>query len=109
MKKRLRKKYRVGEYQEFGFALELELAQEGKGGEAPEMLQRFLNDAVEANQLCASGGGHGNKWQFFLCSCTRHGSVTEEQRQQVMNWLAGAPGLASHLVGPLVDAWYGQA
>jgi uncharacterized protein YggL (DUF469 family) len=109
MKKRLRKKFRVGEFQEFGFAVELELAGKGMGDAVPELVDRFLGEVVEAGRLCAAGGGQGTRWNFFICSTARRGSVDERQRQQVAEWLAAAPGLASHQVGPLVDAWHGQA
>jgi uncharacterized protein YggL (DUF469 family) len=109
MKKRLRKKFRVGEFQEFGFAVELQMAGKGSEDGIPGLVDQFLGEVVEAGRLCASGCGHGAQWNFFLCSTARRGSVSEQQRQQVADWLAVAPGLASHEVGPLVDAWHGRS
>lgn len=106
MKRRLRKKKRLGEFQELGFEVTYSLAQ----GASPEVrgsfLAGFLEEAIEANDLIASGGG-GAPSEFFVVSAKRRGSATNEQRNVVSEWLGKNSSIVAFNVGPLRDARHG--
>ncbi|MBB4868002.1 uncharacterized protein YggL (DUF469 family) [Pseudomonas nitritireducens] len=99
--RRLRKKLCVDEFQELGFELSFQY-QAGQSEEAVEaFIQRFANDAVQPNDLVYSGCDEYG----FICLAQR-GSVNEQQRGLIEDWLKQQPELASFSVGPLADAWY---
>lgn len=51
-------------------------------------------------------GGIGDRFSGFVTHIGR-GTVTEEQRQSVIDWLESRPDVANITAGPLRDAWYG--
>jgi uncharacterized protein YggL (DUF469 family) len=63
MRKRLRKKKHLGEFQEFGVELTPTLH---VGVDVFTFLDDFLCDAVEANQLQFGGGGGGQEFSGFV-------------------------------------------
>lgn len=106
MNRRLRKKKRLGEFQELGFEVTYSLPQGTSQEERVTFLWSFLEEAAEANGLLAGGGG-SDPAHFFVVSAKRRGSATEEQRIAVSEWLAKNPRVAAFNVGPLRDAWHG--
>lgn len=104
MKKRLRKKLRVGEFSELGFELRITLAAGLSEIEREDAIDAFIAQAIEANEL-AVGGGYGEVWNFFV---TRAGvgSVTPSEREAVVAWLEAEPRFARVEASPLLDAWY---
>ena len=104
MKRRLRKKFHLGEYREFGFAVEFALDPGLSDDAAGGFLDRFIAQAIEADRMLAGGGGHGARWNFFVSSA-RRGSVEEAQRTRVLDWLGRQPEVKERSAGPLVDAW----
>lgn len=105
MKKRLRKKRRVGEFKEFGFCIRFQLDENMSLTDVESFLDEFLTEAIEANELDFGGGGN-HDWQGFV-TLERRGSVTEEQRKLVNEWLDRHPQVQQHQVGEFLDAWYG--
>ncbi|MBP7864321.1 MAG: DUF469 family protein [Acidobacteria bacterium] len=108
MKKRLRKKLRVGEFQEFGFRVSLKFKDEIPPAEFEDFLVAFLNEAVEANNLLYVEGGMGEQWACFLISDTARTPITDAQRDAVQQWAQANALVAACELGPLVDAWYGK-
>jgi uncharacterized protein YggL (DUF469 family) len=109
MKRRLRKKFHLGEFREFGFAVEFALDPGLSDDEAGAFLDRFIVHAVEADRMVAGGGGHGTRWNFFVSAAARRGSVDEAQRARVLDWLGRQPEVKERSAGPLVDAWHDLA
>ncbi len=101
MKKRLRKKRRLGEFQELGF----EVTFECNAALAEEVLGAFIDGAIEANGLAAGGGG-ADLQSFFVTSARRRCSANEMQRAAVESWLTANSRVLKSAVGPLRDAWY---
>ena len=103
MKKRLRKKLRWGEFQELGFNLEFDYTGDPDGKVSDIFLTDFIN-AIEALGLEVGGGGYRHH-DYFVAK--HRGSVTEEQRGSVIDWLEKHPETANIAAGPLKDVWYG--
>ncbi len=105
MKKRLRKKLRMREFKELGFCVRFQLDESMSLTDVESFLDGFLTEVIEANGLDFGGGGN-HEWQGFV-TLDRRGSVTEEQRKLVDEWLERHPQVRHHQVGEFLDAWYG--
>lgn len=105
MKKRLRKKKRVGEFRELGFRVQF--ATPGMSSEQEEALcDRWLEEAIESNGLICGGAFGPEEWDGFV-QLDRRGSATEEHRKAIQKWLESQSQVKKVQVSPLVDAWYG--
>lgn len=101
--KRLEKKLRIGEFQEYGFAVGFRLGESLTPKGCDEFWDAFIGEVIEARGLAFGGSEEG-----FVTRYGR-GSATEEDRAAVSQWLAQRPGVERVVVGPLQDAWYGHA
>ena len=99
---RMRKKLRVGEFQELGFDVSFELRPELVEDELIRFWDTFILDAIERNGLSYGGGTNG------FASVWGRGSATEMHRENVRSWLSSRAEVLSVSVGPLFDAWYGS-
>jgi uncharacterized protein YggL (DUF469 family) len=57
MKKRIRKKHHLGEFQELGFEISFDLGVSDDQAEEEDAFFQFLEHAIEANGLYFGGGG----------------------------------------------------
>ena len=105
MKKRLRKKFRTGEFTEFGFDVEFRMVPPFDPAAVEAMMDAFL-DHLDGQRL-AGGGSSGPKgdFSFFIASYRPRMAVTEVHRAAMEAWLAGNAGIVDAQVGPLVNAW----
>jgi hypothetical protein len=102
MNKRIRKKHRVGEFTEWGFAATFTLADAVTGGAVPDFLDLLAAEVLEPRGLeCGGGGDRG--WELFIFK-PDGGSAGEDDRAAVTTWLAGRPEVSELTVGPLIDA-----
>ena len=90
MKKRLRKKLFLGEFQEILVKVEIQT-------DAPHVDQdAFLDvwiDEVEANQMfCSGGSGKDGKWSFVV-DCNADLEVSREKRERIAAWLQAQPSV----------------
>ncbi|NUA31004.1 YggL family protein [Cupriavidus basilensis] len=104
---RQRKKLRVGEFQEMGFEFSAELASDALALDRDDLIDSFLDEAVEANALLMGGGINDGVLAGFIISGALRGSVTPEQRQAVEQWLQASSIYENVQVRPLRDAWHG--
>lgn len=104
MKKRLRKKLCKGEFKELGFYVYFRLPEDMADEDLDTFLDRFFTEALESNGLGFGGSGH-HEWEGFV-AVDRRGSVTEEQRRHVDDWLKNHPQVVEHQISELRDAWY---
>lgn len=100
---RLRKKLRVGEYQELGFAISFSLPQSINPKAEDTFFDRFLAEAIEANGLIY-GGGIGKTTSGFV-TLNKRGSTSEAHWQQVKSWLSAQIEVSNIKVGELENAW----
>jgi uncharacterized protein len=106
VRRRLRKKKRIGEFQELGFEVTYRLVEESSPKQRLDLLFEFLEQAIEANGLMAGGGG-GSPACLFVVSAKDHESVAGHQKDAIERWLAAKPQITEFSVGQLRDAWYG--
>ncbi len=104
-KRRLRKKLRVGEFQELGFDVTYTSKPELTESDRDKLLDAFIEFAIEANELAAGGGGI-TSMDFFVASSKSRGSATEAHRQAVETWLNSRTDIDSFKVGDFRDAWH---
>ncbi len=104
MKKRLRKKLRVGEFREFGFEVSFRLPDDLDEAGLEAFEDSFIWQTMEAAGFMC-GGGCGRLWDIFVTRAGR-GSATEEDRRNIAGWLERHPLLSDIRLGPLVDAWH---
>jgi len=113
MKKRLRKKKRVGEFAELGFrfcgVFETELSPD-KGDEFFDKLIEY----VEAHDLGVGGGCGYKNFDLMTSHMPRKkkgrgftsGSCTEEHREIVKKFLMSISEIEEFEIGQLVDMWH---
>jgi len=109
MKKRLRKKLRLGEFKELGFLLGYRYAEDKSEPDRYELLERFLEKAIEDNGLLCIGfpkESQQNQFEAFVMVDESRGSVGDEQRQTVAQWMKSEAEISAWYVSPLMDAWY---
>lgn len=105
MKKRLRKKKRVGEFKEFGFKAGFRFSDQVAKNARNDLLNRFIEDAIERNGLQFGGGGGGNEWNGFVALNKSRGSTLEKHRQAVEHWFQQEPEIREYYLTDMVDAW----
>lgn len=104
MKKRLRKKLRLGEFRQFGFEVSFRLPENLGDDGVDAFWDTFIREAIEVPGLMC-GGGCGREWDIFVCRPDRK-SATEEDRRVTASWLEGHVHVSDIHIGPLVDAWH---
>ena len=105
LKRRLRKKLRVGEFQELCFEVSFKFNRNLNEAEFDEFLDKFI-DEIERNKLLMSGSGKENTWTSYVSSEKNHHSPTDEQRENIKIWLENCSEIAESEVGNFIDAWY---
>lgn len=99
MKKRLRKKKRIGEFRQNGFEVRV-LTKQSIPLEDPALTWRFVDEVV-GHGLAAGGSLSG----MFIVARGRR-SVTEAQRTYLIDWLIRQPEVDFVAATYLIDAWY---
>lgn len=102
MKKRLRKKLRLHEFQEMGFEVQFDFTHEKSEAE----IDTFWDEKIEfvESQGLFIGGGITN----FFATADHRKSAKPEQREALLNWLNARADVKDVVVGPLRDAWHGN-
>ena len=103
--RRIRKKLRVDEFQEFGFDVAWQLAENITSDELDAFIDKFFAEEIQPNDL--SFGGEGDAlWHGLICT-QKLGSCTDEDRANVEKWLTDN-GATSVAVSPLYDIWWAE-
>lgn len=101
MRKRLRKKQHLREFTEYGFAVGFKFNFDDEK-QRDSILDEFI-EMIRSQELYFGGGGQEHELDGFVGAWS--GSVTEEQRAAVTQWLAKHPQISAYAAGPLIDAW----
>ncbi|MDO6428345.1 YggL family protein [Thalassotalea sp. 1_MG-2023] len=103
--KRLRKKLRVDEYQEFGFDVAWKLPEDTDSEGIDNFIDKFFIEVIQPNKL--GFGGEGDTiWHGLVCT-EKLGSCTDTHRDIVEKWLK-ENGAVSVSVSPLYDVWWAE-
>ena len=105
MRKRLRKKFYKGEFQELGFELNGKFSKDF----TIDNIDKFYDDFIEYVESidCEIGGGNsGQTFDFFVAKASR-GSITSEQKSNIVKWVTNYHSIDEVLAGELRDVWYG--
>lgn len=103
MKKRLRKKKHLGEYQFFGVEILIQL----KSKEGYDRFQNcFITEAIEGNGCFFGGGGTDDKIEGFI-ELGRVSDVPELRLNSIVQWLDSNNNVSVYKIGRLTDAWHG--
>ena len=97
MRRRLRKKLRVGEFEEVIIPIAFELAEEAPPRTVDHFVDEFL-DVVESLSLGFGGGGRA-RWSGFAQSSARWIHPTEQQADALRSWLAERKDVLQSWVG----------
>jgi uncharacterized protein YggL (DUF469 family) len=106
MRKRLRKKLHKKEFTQYGFSIWLRFKIGFSEEESDRLMDRFLDELIEANGLQFGGGGNGHEWEGVVAVAGR-GSAKQTHRQLVSDWLGSQPAIVEFQIGDLQDVWYG--
>lgn len=107
MRKRVRKKKRIGEFQELGFQTGFRFSNQLDNETRNNLIDRFYDNVIDNNGLEFGGGGEGTEWNGFAALEIR-GSATDSHRQLVEQWYIQEPEVLEYYVLPLIDAFYGD-
>lgn len=100
--RRLRKKLHIGEFQELGFEFDVQFKREPTPDEAESFVDALLAEAIESRNLAFGGWAQGG----YVARAGR-GSVTEQERDAVLDWLRSRPEVREVRASGLKDVWYG--
>ena len=101
MKKRLRKKLRLREFQEMGFHVNFDLNIPFTDEAEFDFLDEIV-DFIEQRRLEIGGS-----MSSFYVTYAGRGSATEADREALNAWLQKHPSVSNVKVWPLDDVWYG--
>jgi uncharacterized protein YggL (DUF469 family) len=104
MRRRLRKKKRVGEFMELGFAVTATLRSGLSHDDVDAFADRWI-DAVELRRLAYGGACGGDGTLDGFVTLMGRGSATEADRRALMACLDADDAVVRHDVGALRDAW----
>ncbi len=105
MKKRLRKKKRLGEFQEFGFYLDAEYDEIKDESKFDDFIDRVL-DMIEDNGFVCGGKFLEEQFDGFL-SLSNPSLELESQKKALLESLKSISEIKKAEVSENVDAWYG--
>src|SRR2546428_9595189 len=87
VRKRLRKKLHVGEFQELGREVGFQVVDNLSHDAFDTVVDAFISQAIEAHGLLCGGGGKNPEWSVFITREGR-GSVTEVHHPAIERWPA---------------------
>lgn len=103
MKKRLRKKKRVGEFKVFGVSIAMKLSEDT---DFDSFIDIFFSEAIEANGCYFGGGGQKKRFSGFI-ELGRSTDLPEERLKRISAWIDTSNDVEEYKIGKIIDAWYG--
>ena len=107
MKKRLRKKYRVGEFRELCFEFSFDYKGDVNAPECEAFLRALIEDCIEANGLNCEGN-ITDSGCAIIARAVDPTQTSEAQRAAVKSWLDDREDIELQQFGELTDAWYAR-
>ncbi|GGJ92206.1 YggL family protein [Pseudomonas matsuisoli] len=106
MKRRLRKKLYLGEFQEHAFELKVSFKEALDEDALDTFLDAFI-DYVEARELDYIGGFDPKWLEGTVMANKRYASPSEDDRKALESWLNARSEVTNVEISELFDAWYG--
>lgn len=106
LKKRLRKKYHLGEFKEFGFKIFFELS-DLSDNDADEFYRDFIGK-IESLNLSFGGGSCSQSYQGFVSSAKEYSSPSEAQKEKLENWLENRSEVKRVFISEFSDGWHSR-
>jgi uncharacterized protein len=100
MRKRLRKKKHMGEFQEWGVEFELTVK---PGVDFDAFCDDFIDECIESRELAFGGGGGEMKLKGFIE--LGRSDVHLANLAHVAAWFANSASIESYSIGEPLDAW----
>lgn len=107
MKKRLRKKLRVGEFQELGFKISVKLPESISEEEFDQQIEDFTVNIVGKHEMLCSGLEADKELTLYLENAQPYSSITIDQRRVVEEWMSNSTFFKNYTVSELIDVNYG--
>ncbi|MFZ7256213.1 YggL family protein [Avibacterium avium] len=101
--RRQRKKMHLAEFQELGFLVNWQFAENTPIDKIDEVVDRFINEVIRPNGLAYEGSGYLH-WEGLVC-LEEIGKCDESHRKLVKNWLE-SNGLQQIEISQLFDIWW---
>ncbi|WP_299793861.1 YggL family protein [uncultured Shewanella sp.] len=101
--RRLRKKLRVDEFQEFGFDINWTFDESVSEEQIDSVVDQFIDEVIEPRQLGFHGGGH-KEWEGIIATQVI-GKCTEDDRAAVIDFWKGQQ-VSDVVVSELYDIWW---
>ncbi|MCT8985696.1 50S ribosome-binding protein YggL [Shewanella phaeophyticola] len=102
--RRLRKKLRVDEFQEFGFDINWTFDESVSEQDIDALVDQFIDEVIEPRQLGFHGGGH-KEWEGIIAT-QAIGKCTEDDIAAVQAFWQSKP-VSGIEVSALYDIWWG--
>ena len=99
MRKRLRKKLRLGEFEDLLVPIAFDLASGVAPAEVDAMIDRFISLVESLGLAFGGGGGGGTCRRGFAESAPKRPQPTEAQAESLRRWLSGQPQIHASWVG----------
>ena len=100
---RQRKKMHLAEFQELGFLVNWQFAENTSIEQVDEVVDRFISEVIQENGLAYEGSGYLH-WEGLVC-LEKLGKCDENHRTLVKNWLE-QNGLQQIEISELFDIWW---
>lgn len=101
--RRQRKKMHIAEFQELGFLVNWQFAENIQVEQIDAVVDRFIDEVIKPNGLAYEGSGYLH-WEGLVC-LEKLGKCEENHRELVKNWLE-QNGLQQVEVSELFDIWW---
>jgi uncharacterized protein YggL (DUF469 family) len=102
MRKRLRKKKRVGEYTEWG--RQFVITRNRRDG-FDDFFDTFIEEAIETNGFYCGGGGKESRLSVVV-ELGRDLTRTDEKTNLIVGWLRSRPDVKEWRMGEVFDVWH---
>ena len=110
MKRRLRKKQRVGEFQAHFFMAHGRFATGVGGDEEWLAMERFYSEVGDPLGLEVVAWRYGNgSYKITISTVTGRRVPVKKTRRRVVRWLAAQPEIAEYILSPSVDSTWGPS
>lgn len=103
--RRLRKKLRVGEFRELGFAIDFRF--DNQLYTLDQALDHWIEFVESQGWGFVGGGGEGSDILSGYLTSFEQGTLGEADRVRARQWLVSQPGFACTQCAELSDAWHG--